>query len=87
MARSQSWGILSGRFLHEAASARAEAGFPRRFACSVRKLGTSNSSSTEWWTNQSIAAAVATSLIPLDIDIDPTDAKIKLLVIQTERRS
>ena len=43
----RSWGILSGRFCHEASSGRGGGPFPRRFACSVRKLGTSNSSSTE----------------------------------------
>jgi hypothetical protein len=43
----RSWGILCGRFCHEAASARLVEAFPRRLACSVRKLGTSNSNSTE----------------------------------------
>ena len=43
----RSWAIVSGRFCHEAASGRGGGPFPRRFACSVRKLGTSNSSSTE----------------------------------------
>jgi len=40
----RSWGILSGRVVHDAASDRPAAAFPRRLACSVRKLGTSNSS-------------------------------------------
>lgn len=43
----RSWGILRGRLCHEAVSDRLAAAFPRRVACSVRKLGTSNSSSTE----------------------------------------
>ena len=34
-------------FSHEAASGRLGVAFPRRFACSVRKLETSNSSRTE----------------------------------------
>ena len=41
------WGSLRGRVCHDAASDRLAAAFPRRVACSVRKLGTSNSSSTE----------------------------------------
>jgi HTH-like domain len=55
----RSWGILSGRFPHDVASGRLDVPLPRRFACSVRKLGTSNSSSAEWCTRRSIAAAVA----------------------------
>ena len=43
----RSWGILSGRVSHDAVSDRGAGALPRRLACSVRKLGTSNSSSTE----------------------------------------
>ena len=43
----RSWGILSGRVIHDAVSDRGAGALPRRLACSVRKLGTSNSSSTE----------------------------------------
>lgn len=39
--------LRRGRWCHEAASARLVEVFPRRLACSVRKLGTSNSNSTE----------------------------------------
>lgn len=48
------------RPVHDVASAACRgAAFPRRLACSVRKLGTSNSSRTEWCTKRSMAAAVA----------------------------
>jgi hypothetical protein len=33
--------------------------------CCVRKLGTSNSRMTEWWTNRSMAAAVVIGFLSL----------------------